>query len=225
MSDAKSTLENNGKEETAQQSVEQHDDSYIKKKDFRDQTAKQKEERNTIILERKLRALNNADSIFILPFAREGFKMAHMVRAADKLMSTVKRKFGVTVDVKQAKEIFREFEALAAILWNFVFKLSPNLHNIESKDWRRVNDSLEVKKTIAHRRASVVIEPRSEESAQIAMAVKIIQLKNIELRQTSTFEELEKFVKEYAKILTEFDAILGKTATKLGEEYRPFMTD
>ena len=70
-----------------------------------------------------------------------------------------------------------------------------------------------------------MIEPRSEESAQNAMAIKIIQQKNIELRQTSTFEELEKFVKEYAKILTEFDGILGKAASKLGEEYRPFMTD
>ena len=225
MSDAKSTTENDSKEETSQLSVEQQDNSYIEKKEPLEQTAKQKEERNTIILERKLHALNNSDSIFILPFAREGFKMAHMVRAADKLMSTVKRKFGVTVDVKQAKEIFREFEELAGMLWKFVFKLSPNLHNIEAKDWRRVNDSIEVKKPIAYRRASVVIEPRSEESAQIAMAVKIIQQKNIELRQTSTFEELEKFVKEYAKILVEFDGVLGKSATKLGEEHRPFMTD
>jgi hypothetical protein len=151
--------------------------------------------------------------------------MAHMSRAADKLMSTVKRKLGVTVDVKQAKEIFRDFEDFAGMLWKFVFKLSPNLHSIQSKDWRRVNDPVEVKKTIAFRRASIVIEPRSEESAQIAMAVKIIQQKNIELRQTSTFEELEKFVKEYAKILIDFDEILGKAATKLGEDYRPFMTD
>jgi hypothetical protein len=219
------TKEIYGKDATTRERTEQNHASDTKSKETPGQSAKAKEEKHTLILERKLRALNNADSIFILPFAREGFKMAHMSRAADKLMSTVKRKFGVTVDVKQAKEIFRDFEDFAGMLWKFVFKLSPNLHSIQSKDWRRVNDPVEVKKTIAFRRASIVIEPRSEESAQIAMAVKIIQQKNIELRQTSTFEELEKFVKEYAKILIDFDEILGKAATKLGEDYRPFMTD
>ena len=47
----------------------------------------------------------------------------------------------------------------------------------------------------------------------------------IEPSQSATLDELEKFVKEYAKILTEFDGIIGKAATKLGEDYRPFRTD
>ncbi len=177
------------------------------------------------ILELKLRAAGNPDSIFILPFGTEGFKMAHMARTGDKLMSLVKRKFGISIDVQQAKEIFREFEDFAVNLWKFVYKLSPNLHNIEPKDWRRINDSIEVKKTIAYRRASIAVEPRSEESAMIAMAVRIIQQKNVELRQTSTFDELEKFVREYVKLLSDFDRLLENASEKLSVEYRPYLKD
>jgi hypothetical protein len=188
-------------------------------------TEEEPKDKGKRILELKLRASGNPDSIFILPYGTEGFKMAHMARTGDKLMSLVKRKFGISIDVQQSKEIFREFEDFAGNLWKFVYKLSPNLHNIEPKDWRRVNDTIEVKKTIAYRRASIAVEPRSEESAMIAMAVKIIQQKNVELRQTSTFDELEKFVREYVKLLSGFDSLLKNASEKLSVEYRTYLKD
>jgi hypothetical protein len=182
-----------------------------------------KKEKQELILERKLRALNNIDSIFILPYGTEGFKMSHMVRSADKFLSIVKRKFGITIELKEAKAVFQEFDDFGGKLWKFVYKISPNLHNVDPQDWRKINDEPGTKKTIAYRKASVVIEPRSEESGKIAMAVKIIQQRNIQVRQKSTFEELEKFVQEYVGVLSAFDNLLERVAKRLKLDYKKYI--
>jgi uncharacterized protein YqgV (UPF0045/DUF77 family) len=182
--------------------------------------ADRKKDKQELILERKLRALNNIDSIFILPYGTEGFKMSQMVRSADKFLSTVKRKFGITIELKEAKAVFQEFDDFAGKLWKFIYEISPNLHNVDPQDWRKINDEPGTKKIIAYRKASVVIEPRSEESGKIAMAVKIIQQRNIQVRQKSTFEELEKFVQEYVAILSAFDNLLERVAKRLKLDYK-----
>lgn len=182
-----------------------------------------KKEKQELILERKLRAIINIDSIFILPYGTEGFKMAQMVRSADKFLSIVKRKFGITIELKEAKAVFQEFDDFAGKLWKFVYKISPNLHNVDPQDWRRINDEPVTKKTIAYRKASVMVEPRSEESGKIAMAVKIIQQRNIQIRQKSTFEELEKFVQEYVGILGAFDDLLERVAKRLKLDYKKYI--
>ena len=47
----------------------------------------------------------------------------------------------------------------------------------------------------------------------------------MELRQTSTFEELEKFVRQYVNLLSDFDRLLENAAGKLQVEYRPYLKD
>ena len=178
-----------------------------------------KEERAKRNLEMKLRALENIDSIFILPRGTEGYCMVKLVRAADRIMSLIRRKFGSTIDMKQAKALFNEYNEFAVSLWDFVYTIAPNLHTVKADQWRKVNDAIEVKKIIANRRGSVVIEPRSEESARIAMAVKIIQMKDIEMRNTADFDALEKFVKKSNGILADFDKLLDRTSKSIGQEY------
>lgn len=201
------------------------DGSVMQKKGDSDKTKKYDDERSKRMLERKLRSINNTDSIFILPFAREGFKMAHMARIADKYMSYIKRNFGIRIDIKKSKEIFTDFETFAQQLWEFVYKIAPNLYSMSSREWRKINDLKEEKTALAHRRSTIVIEPRSEESAQIAMAVKIIQQRNIELRQSASFTDLEKFVKEYAKLLENFDTLLVSVAKDIQQDYESFFKD
>ena len=186
---------------------------------------KKKQERGIKMLEFKLRAVENPDSIFILPYGTEGFKMAHMARMANKFISAVKRKFGIALDMSKARQIFDKFDSLSESLWEFVYEISPNLHNIEARDWRKVNDSVEMKKNIAHRRASVVIEPKAEEAAKIAMAVKIIQQRNVEIRPRASFDELESFVKKYVDMISEIDSVLQDVAKELDEEYRPYLKE
>jgi hypothetical protein len=179
-----------------------------------------KNERAKRAVEMKQRALENIDSIFVLPWGTEGYCMVRMVRTADKLMSLIRRKFGSTIDLKQAKKVFKEYEDFAGSLWEFIYTIAPNLHNAKPEHWRKVNDTIEVKKLIANRRSSVVIEPRSEESARIAMAVKIIQMKNVEMRNTANFDELEKYVNKFNEILADFDKLLEKTAKSIKQEYK-----
>lgn len=184
-----------------------------------------KQDTGTKMLEFKLRALGNPDSIFILPYGTEGFKMAHMARMANKFISIVKRKFGIALDMSKARQIFDKFDALSESLWEFVYEVSPNLHHIEARDWRKINDSVEMKKNIAHRRASVVIEPRAEEAAKIAMAIKIIQQRNVEIRPRASFDELESFVKKYVGMISKIDSVLQEVAKELDQEYRPYLQE
>ena len=184
-----------------------------------------KKEKEQKRLEMKLRALENPDTIFILPYANEGFAMAFMVRDIDKLTSLVKRKFGISIDVERVRTIFNELEALAEALWDCVYRIAPNLHSIDKEQWRKINDDLNLKKALCSRKSSIAITPRSEESAMIAMAVKIIQQKNVELRQTSSFEDLQKFVEKYTKLLTGMDAFLMKLSGELDYKYKSRLTD
>lgn len=184
-----------------------------------------KKEREQKRLEIKLRALENPDTIFILPYAAEGFRMAFMVRDIDKLTSIVKRKFGISIDVSRARSIFNELEELAGILWDFVYQVAPNLHSINKAQWRRINDDFNTKKAVCSRKNSIAVTPRSEESAMIAMAVKIIQQKNVELRQTSSFEDLQKFVEKYTKILIGMDGFLVRVSEELDYKYTSRLDD
>jgi hypothetical protein len=188
-------------------------------------TQEKKQDRGIKMLEFKLRAVGNPDSIFILPYGTEGFKMAHMARMANKFISKVKRKFGIGLDMAKARQIFDKFDSLSESLWEFVYEISPNLHNIEARDWRKINDSVEMKKNIAYRRASVVIEPRAEEAAKVAMAVKIIQLRNVEMRPKASFDELESFVKKYVDMISKIDSVLQDVAKELDEKYRPYLKE
>jgi len=200
--------------------------SEINKQETRDpgngNSGEKTQDRSIKMLEFKLRAVGNPDSIFILPYGTEGFKMAHMARISNKFISLVKRKFGIAMDMSQAREIFEQFDSLSERLWEFVYEISPNLHNIQARDWRKINDSVELKKNIAHRRASVVIEPKAEEAAMIAMAAKIIQQKRVEVTQVLPFEELAKFVSKYIGLIEEFDRLLVEVSKPLGEDYRAF---
>ena len=184
-----------------------------------------KKEREQKRLEIKLRALENPDTIFILPYAAEGFRMAFMVRDIDKLTSLVKRKFGISIDVSRARSIFNELEELAGFLWDFVYQVAPNLHSIDKAQWRRINDDFNTKKAVCSRKNSIAVTPRSEESAMIAMAVKIIQQKNVELRQTSSFEDLQKFVEKYTKILIGMDGFLVRVSEELDYKYTSRLDD
>jgi len=187
-----------------------------------DNTGKEKQDKSKKMLELKLRAVGNPDSIFILPYGTEGFKMAHMVRISNKFISLVKRKFGIAMDMSQAKDIFEKFDSLSERLWEFVYEISPNLYNIHARDWRKINDPVELKKNMAHRKASIVIEPRAEEAAKIAMAAKIIQQKRVEVTQILPFQELARFVSRYIGLIEEFDGLLVEVSKQLNEDYRAF---
>lgn len=184
-----------------------------------------KKEKEQKRFEMKLRALENPDTIFILPYANEGFAMAFMVRDIDKLTSLVKRKFGISIDVDRARTIFNELGALAEALWDCVYRIAPNLHSIGKAQWRKINDDINIKKALCSRKISIAITPRSEESAMIAMAVKIIQQKNVELRQTSSFEDLQKFVENYTRLLIGMDELLMKLSGELDYKYKSRLTD
>jgi hypothetical protein len=184
-----------------------------------------KQDKDQKRLEAKLKALENPDTIFILPYGVEGFRMAHMVRDIDKLTSLVKRKFGISLDINQARSIFTELEMLAGTLWDFVYQIAPNLHSMDKAQWRKVNDDFNTKKAVCHRKSSIAVTPRSEESAMIAMAVKIIQQRNVQLRQTSSFEDLQKFVEKYTKILTGMDGLLVELSHRLDFKYRSRLVD
>lgn len=173
--------------------------------------------------ERKIQALSNIDSIYIFPFSREGFSMANMARTADFQMLYIKRNFGIRIDIEKAKKIFKDFEVFCSQLWNFVYSIAPNLHNIPPSKWRELNDTMQQKTVLANHKSTVVILPRSEESGQIAMAVKIIQSRNIELRQSSSLVDLEKFVMEYIRILKNFDILLSSVANKTEQQYKSFL--
>lgn len=173
-------------------------------------------------LERKLRfASEEPDSIFMIPFAKPNrYAMVNMTRDADRLIAGIKRKAGFGLDFTAAKKLLAEFDKISEQMWEYVRQLSPRLHSFDRRRWRDLNNTREEKTNLAHRRASYPLIPRSEESGEIAMAVKLIEQRNFEVRETAAMDDLETIVENYVTIMEGLDALLEKASEATQIEYR-----
>lgn len=173
-------------------------------------------------LERKLRfAKEEPDSIFIVPFYKPGrFALVNMTRDMDRIIVAIKRKAGFVLPFDKAKEALQGLEEFITSLWGHVYKMTPRLHSFDRRRWRDLNDTPDEKVRHAYKNMSYPIVPRSEETGQVAMAVKIIENRNFEIRQTASFVEIEEAVKGYRKILEDFDVLLAGLAHDAEEEYK-----
>jgi len=173
-------------------------------------------------LERKLRfSKEEPDSIFIVPFFKPSrFALVNMTRDMDRIIVAIKRKAGFVIPFDKAKEALQGIEEFITSLWAHVYKMTPRLHSFDRRRWRDLNDTPDEKVRHAYKNMSYPIVPRSEETGQVAMAVKIIENRNFEIRQTASFVDIEEAVKGYRKILEDFDGLLTSLAHEAGEEYK-----
>lgn len=165
---------------------------------------------NNPILQRKLNAAKNPDSIFLPNY------LAFQLRIADRIITDIRRRASVSLSIEQAKECMKAITDMSTALWDFVFKLSPKLavNGFDARRWRELNDSYEVKVRQANRKAMGYIIPRSEEAGQLAMALRLISENIIIAKHKVSFDELESISKEYTLLVKGFIPKLQDIAVK-----------
>lgn len=163
-------------------------------------------------LEKKLSAVKNPDSIFLHRY------WAVKLAAADRLLSDVRRNAMKNNGdgISDAKILFDQVNNLNEFLWNFVYKLSPRLavSGFQPTKWREINDTAERKTYYANRKVVGVFIPRHEETARIAMAVKLIGECMLEKRHTASFDDLGELSKEQANAIKLFSETFAGIAAK-----------
>jgi hypothetical protein len=152
-------------------------------------------------MERKMNALDERNSIFLMPVGRDtGWEMVRNMRTLDKAVNNLKKQAGFVVPVEEAVRKIESIDKTVKEIWELVFEYLPWARAYKPEDWRKLNDSDEEKKRLALRRASTTILPRDDRIGAIAMGIKLLNGRIYELQAESKFEELERLANSYREI-------------------------
>ncbi|MDI6891280.1 MAG: hypothetical protein QMC83_10165, partial [Thermodesulfovibrionales bacterium] len=127
---------------------------------------------------RKLALASEPDSIFFL-VTYGGKSSSFMVRHlmdADRIIHLLRGRLGFSLTIEQVNEAVARYEKLLEAAWDYVYKFIPRLALVKPSSWRQLNDTPSEKAVLAGRFGSVAFLPRSEESGQLAMAVKLLNV-------------------------------------------------
>lgn len=191
-------------------------------KNMKQRTPEYYAKRDAEQLAKNLELLEKPDSIVIIPFSKpKRFALVHMVRHMDRISTNIRRRIGFGVDFDEAKDLLTRLETFVDKLWSEMQTLAPNLHDCKKENWRKLNDFIDYRRTLVHRKMAFVFIPKSEEAGQAAMAVKIIENQNFTLRGTSgSFDELKDITERYLSICYDFDSLLCSLAEKCNVFYK-----
>jgi len=164
------------------------------------------------------------DSVCIIPAEKPAsarYVLVDMIFTADKMVSLLKRQVGFNLAFDVARNLLESFNAFIDHLWADVIKTSPHLYSFNKRNWRDLNDTIDIKLKLVEGRNFVnVIAPRSEEIGQIAIAVKILENYILYVRTTGPFEKMEEAINIYRSTIEEFDSFLTGLAKAIKFEYR-----
>lgn len=174
--------------------------------------------------EKNLRIItDHIDSICIIPAdkpASARYALVYMILAADRMIATLKRQVGFALPFDAAREILGNLDEFIEGIWSYVIKTSPHLYSFDKRNWRELNDPIEVKlKLVGGRNFVTVILPRSEEIGQLAIAAKILENHILYIRSTGPFDKIEAAIGAYRNIIEDFDEFLTGLAKKIGVDY------
>jgi hypothetical protein len=175
-------------------------------------------ERQRRTMERKANALQEKNSIFLMPAGGEaGWKMTAGIRDLDRALNNLKRRAGFALPVDEAMKKLSSIDATVNEVWDLVFECLPWTRAYKPEDWRKLNDSEEEKKRLAARRASTVIMPRDDRIGAIALGIKLLNGRIYELQAESRFEDLQRLADRYREI----SAALSQAAASLNNNANP----
>ncbi len=175
--------------------------------------------------EKNLRIITeHIDSVCIIPAEKPAsarYVLVDMIFTADKMVSLLKRQVGFNLAFDIARNLLEGFNDFIDNLWANVIKTSPHLYSFNKRNWRDLNDTIDIKlKLIEGRNFVNVIDPRSEEIGQIAIAIKILENHILYVRTTGSFDKMEETINIYRNTIEEFDSFLIGLAKTIKFDYR-----
>lgn len=167
------------------------------------------------VLKRRLRIIENPQSIVLVPRTREGMILADLTLALDRGVGRIREDSGtflpvdkVVVSLKKVDEFTREFSDFI----NSTFSDGSEI---------AVYETFEAKKTLASLKRAIVFNPRSLEGKEMARMVKRLDPALVALRNTCTdFSKTEKVFKKLIELIIKFDSLVKELYALLGSSYR-----
>jgi len=176
---------------------------------------KDRRERLQERISRKLSLIEDPNSIIISPMTREGHILLRMTFGFDRVLGQLRRNFGTQFDLVETIEKMKKVEEFMNEFKEFVNSSSGN-----GGIFLGFYETPEMKKAIAQRRNSRVINPRNNEGKEIALLIKRFDPMLYQFRSTyPDFQKLEEVVNRVLKIILKFDSLISELSSFVGTDY------
>ena len=139
--------------------------------------------------------------------------MVRHLMDADRIIHLIRGRLGFSLTIEQVNKVAAQYGKLIETAWSLVYKFIPRLTLIKPSSWRQMNDTSSEKAVLAGRFGSVAFLPRSEELGGLAMAVKLLNVQGLELRQTGKLDEIEQLASSYKNLMSSLETV-NKEAAK-----------
>jgi hypothetical protein len=173
---------------------------------------KDRRERIQERISRKLSLIEDPNSVIVSPLTREGQILLRMTYGFDRVLARLRRNFGTQFDLAETVERMKKVEEFMNEFRDFV--------NGSGGIFLGFYETPEMKKAMAQRRNSRVINPRNNEGKEIALLIKRLDPMLYQFRSTCTdFQKLEEVVNRVVRIILKFDTLVSELSSFVGADY------
>ncbi len=168
--------------------------------------------------QRNLSLINRNEDAIVVRLSSSGIpaKIYFEILELDRKINIIRRNVGLTITFEEAKAKEKKVKELVAKIWNEMQKIIPYFMEYTPAQWRDFNDSRDIKKMLIEQsktnRNVKVFVPRTEETAQMVIALRILGQKRIEYANKGNLENVEKIVK--------FLVGVAESIKQLNEQFR-----
>lgn len=167
------------------------------------------------VMERRLRLVEDSQSIVIAPKTREGHVLVRLVFGLDRAVSRIRHRAGTYINVQDAVAHLRKVEEFISEFNDFV-----NSFGDSRMFWGFFYETLEMKKMLARMRNTHILLPRTNEAKEVVLLVKRLDPALLQFRNTCTdFAKSEELFRKLIETIKKFDLLVQELSSLVNIPY------
>jgi len=167
------------------------------------------------VTERRLRLVEDSQSIVIAPKTREGHVLVRLVFGLDRAVSRIRHRAGTYINIQDAVAHLRKVEEFIGEFNDFV-----NSFGDGRTFWGFFYENLEMKKMLARMRNTHILLPRTNEAKEVVLLVKRLDPALLQFRNTCTdFAKAEELFRKLIETIKKFDLLVQELSSLVNIPY------
>jgi len=167
------------------------------------------------ITERRIRLVEDPQSMVVAPKTREGHVLVRLVFGLDRAVSRIRHRAGTYINVQDAVARLKKVEEFISEFNEFV-----NSFGDGRMFWGFFYETLEMKRMLARMRNTHILLPRTNEAKEIVLLVKRLDPALLQFRNTCTdFAKSEEFFRKLIDTIKKFDLLVQELSSLVNIPY------
>ena len=167
------------------------------------------------ITERRIRLVEDPQSIVIAPKTREGHVLVRLVFGLDRAVSRIRHRAGTYINVQDAVARLKKVEEFISEFNEFV-----NSFGDGRMFWGFFYETLEMKRMLARMRNTHILLPRTNEAKEVVLLVKRLDPALLQFRNTCTdFAKAEELFRKLIETIKKFDLLIQELSSLVNIPY------